>query len=763
MNSSQLFKTFRSSMLKKRERETEMDTSIHERNIRPKLDTDLFEFNGVPNGSTAPVQVTVSATPQKGSRIPQITSRTGTTVKATGLNSSMITHRTGNTTPKANLNNSVLNSSRVALAKPTTNSRLNASISKPAPKPVVKPAPKTTTATRTTTRTGTVAKKVDPKGLLEDEKKKSGQLQDEVSRLEEQNTDLLTSKQDLEDQLAQFRALQRELEIEKRERTEQQKKFYDIEGIKRGLEYELDHLRNMQKSFQEQNIQNTLLIKQLEHQIGTLESQHRLELSTLKAQQDMAVRLIKQEQDIKLQETEDINARELAQQRETSQREYNKIRGELERTKIDLEYAINENNTHLKTISEHTKTIMEHEDTIKSLESKRNMDEESRRKLHNMIQELKGNIRVYCRVRPLGSNPADNVKEESDEPEFKAINYLENDPENRSIEVFAAPTVNATSTGTNESKKHLFQYDRVFRPDAKQKDIFVEISQLVQSALDGYKVCIFAYGQTGSGKTYTMEGPPKNRIKSMSLEEEEESRGMIPRSVEQIFETMRVMKEQGWKYTLEASFLEIYNESVRDLLSKNISTNPDVEAIKHEIKHDNSGNTSVTNLTTVVVDRPERVHDLLAIASKNRAAAATTCNERSSRSHAVFTLRITGVNEGIDQTTSGVLNLVDLAGSERLSQSKATGVRLDETKNINTSLSCLGTVIAALASKSKHIPYRNSKLTYLLQNCLGGDAKTLMFVNISPKSANVNETICSLRFASKVNSCEIGTASRKVK
>jgi kinesin family protein C1 len=271
-----------------------------------------------------------------------------------------------------------------------------------------------------------------------------------------------------------------------------------------------------------------------------------------------------------------------------------------------------------------------------------------------------------------------------------------------------------------------------------------------------------------------MEGPPKNLIKKMSQEEEQASRGMIPRSVEQIFTTMKNMAKQGWKYTLEASFLEIYNETIRDLLVKN-PTNPDSKkpTLEYDIKHDPLGNTTVTNLTYTQVDRPEKVHELLAIASKNRAAAATSCNDRSSRSHAVFTLRIQGHNEALDQTTSGVLNLVDLAGSERLNSTKPTGQRLDETIHINKSLSCLGDVIAALAEKQstkgeknkkeKFVPYRNSKLTYLLQHCLGGDSKTLMFVNISPKSANVNETICSLRFASKVNSCEIGTASRKVK
>lgn len=129
--------------------------------------------------------------------------------------------------------------------------------------------------------------------------------------------------------------------------------------------------------------------------------------------------------------------------------------------------------------------------------------------------------------------------------------------------------------------------------------------------------------------------------------------------------------------------------------------------------------------------------------------------------YSVFTLRLAGKNSITDESSEGVLNLIDLAGSERLSQSGATGDRLRETQAINKSLSCLGDVIYAIANKDPHVPYRNSKLTYLLQNSLGGNSKTLMFVNISPLMSNFNETLCSLRFATKVNSCTIGTATKR--
>lgn len=159
------------------------------------------------------------------------------------------------------------------------------------------------------------------------------------------------------------------------------------------------------------------------------------------------------------------------------------------------------------------------------------------------------------------------------------------------------------------------------------------------------------------------------------------------------------------------------------------------------------------------------IYPLLAQSKKNRSVGQTKMNNRSSRSHCVFQLQLTGVNKLLGQTSNGVLNLIDLAGSERL---KESGVQNDkkkmkETTAINSSLSCLGDVITSLINKSKHVPYRNSTLTWLLKNCFGGDGKTLMLVNLSPEPVHSNESLCALRFASKVNSCNIGSAKRSVK
>uniref|UniRef100_A0A2N9J3Z5 Kinesin-like protein n=1 Tax=Fagus sylvatica TaxID=28930 RepID=A0A2N9J3Z5_FAGSY len=323
-----------------------------------------------------------------------------------------------------------------------------------------------------------------------------------------------------------------------------------------------------------------------------------------------------------------------------------------------------------------------------------------RKKLHNTILELKGNIRVFCRVRPL--LPDDGISTEG-----KVISYpTSTEALGRGIDM------------VQNGQKHAFTFDQVFLPDATQDDVFVEISQLVQSALDGYKVCIFAYGQTGSGKTYTMMGRPGHP----------EQKGLIPRSLEQIFQTRQALQPQGWRYEMQVSMLEIYNETIRDLLSTNRSSSTEngVAGKQYTIKHDGNGNTHVSDLTILDVRSAKEVSFLLDQAAQSRSVGKTQMNEQSSRSHFVFTLRIFGVNESTEQQVQGVLNLIDLAGSERLSKSGSTGDRLKET-----------------------------------QPCLGGDSKTLMFVNISPDPSSVGESLCSLRFAARVNACEIGIPRRQ--
>lgn len=423
------------------------------------------------------------------------------------------------------------------------------------------------------------------------------------------------------------------------------------------------------------------------------------------------------------------------------------VAAELESTKLLLEAAMREGRQKQEEIMMLRNVVRSQEDTITDSNNKMREHETARRVLHNTIQELKGNIRVFCRVRPLLGDEC--LYNNSD---IQHMNFP--DPDHKILELDKCGDVSMNesclNTTSRRGNKFEFLYDRVFQPKSTQAEVFEEISQLIQSALDGYNVCIFAYGQTGSGKTYTMEG---------GSVEDPDSQGMIPRAVVQIFDNVNELKAKGWQYSMEGSFLEIYNETIRDLLGNG------KDDLKHEIKltGTTSNDVTVTNLTLVTVESEGQISTLLKKASHNRAVAETKCNEHSSRSHSVFRLKLAGQNSLSGESSVGTLNLVDLAGSERLKQSGSEGMRLKETVYINKSLSTLGNVIMAIGNKDKYIPYRNSKLTYLLQNSLGGNSKTLMFVNVSPKEDCFPETLNSLRFATKVNQCNIGTAQKKTK
>ncbi|CRK45438.1 hypothetical protein BN1723_006604 [Verticillium longisporum] len=357
-------------------------------------------------------------------------------------------------------------------------------------------------------------------------------------------------------------------------------------------------------------------------------------------------------------------------------------------------------------------------------------EETERRILFNKYQELKGNIRVMCRVRPmLGQGEGEGAK----------ITF----PDDRtSAEIALQGAEETTAMGRVSRKNFNFEFDRVFAPAALNQDVFDEISQLVQSALDGYNVCIFCYGQTGSGKTHTMSSED----------------GMIPRATHMIYDTITKLKEKSWTYTMEGSFIEVYNEELNDLLTPH-GRESDGKGKRLEIRHDEARKqTTVAHCKTVALDSADKVEAMLAQAQSNRSVAATKSNERSSRSHSVFILKLVGHNASTGERCEGTLNLVDLAGSERLKQSGAEGERMKETQSINKSLSCLGDVIEALGRGSGHVPYRNSKLTHLLQYSLGGNSKTLMFVMVSPLETHLKETLTSLRFATKVHNTHIGTA-----
>lgn len=330
-----------------------------------------------------------------------------------------------------------------------------------------------------------------------------------------------------------------------------------------------------------------------------------------------------------------------------------------------------------------------------------------RRKLHNLVQELRGNIRVYARVRPL------NERERASCLNFPSPNEV---------------TINNADLGV----KKTWEFNQVFTETSTQVEVFKDVRDLVASMLDGYNVCIFAYGQTGSGKTHSMQGYGNDP-------------GIYQRTFLELFKVIDDRRETVTT-ELRASITEIYNEEIRDLLS--------TEKKRLQIKQSKEEGIHVPGLTKQVVQRAEDVEDLLTQGQKNRSVACTDMNTHSSRSHLVVQIYANTKTTAGKQTHS-CITLVDLAGSERLAKSGVTGDRAKEAISINKSLSALGDVINARATKSSHTPFRNSTLTHLLQESLSGDSKTLMLLQLNPCSDYLDETMCSLQFGARVNNVEM--------
>ena len=287
----------------------------------------------------------------------------------------------------------------------------------------------------------------------------------------------------------------------------------------------------------------------------------------------------------------------------------------------------------------------------------------------------------------------------------------------------------------NKATKKSFTFDAAYDEQSTQKQFYEESCYpLVESVMEGFNGTIFAYGQTGCGKTWTMMGPPSPL----------ELRGVIPSSFDHIFENIKITTD--CEFLVRCSYLEIYNEEIRDLLG-------DDPKARCELKEDPSKGVYVKGLSNVVVNDEATINKVMEKGLKHRTTGATLMNEGSSRSHSIFTvvLEMNRKDEGgKDHFTMGKLNLVDLAGSERQSKTGASGDRLKEGCKINLSLSALGNVISALVDgKGKHIPYRDSKLTRLLQDSLGGNTKTLMMAAVSPADYNYDETLSTLRYANR--------------
>ncbi|XP_066482857.1 kinesin-like protein KIF3C isoform X2 [Tiliqua scincoides] len=280
-----------------------------------------------------------------------------------------------------------------------------------------------------------------------------------------------------------------------------------------------------------------------------------------------------------------------------------------------------------------------------------------------------------------------------------------------------------------------FTFDAVYDANSKQADLYDEtVRPLIDSVLQGFNGTLFAYGQTGTGKTYTMQG----------VWADLEKRGVIPNSFEHIF--THISRSQNQQYLVRASYLEIYQEEIRDLLAKDQSK-------KMELKENPETGVYIKDLSSFVTKNVKEIEHVMNLGNQARSVGSTNMNEYSSRSHAIFVITVecseTGP-DGEDHIRVGKLNLVDLAGSERQSKMGAQGERPKEASKINLSLSALGNVISALVDgKSTHIPYRDSKLTRLLQDSLGGNAKTIMVATLGPASHSYDESLSTLRFANR--------------
>lgn len=392
-----------------------------------------------------------------------------------------------------------------------------------------------------------------------------------------------------------------------------------------------------------------------------------------------------------------------------------------------LDAAIAENAGHRKSIESLTEERA-------LLARQTELYEDQRKSMHQCIQQLKGNLRVFCRVKPAPHGEPMVV----DFPELRVAKVLAEQGKSGGPK----PTIVEIEV---KDARLAHSFDRVFTPDTTQQEVFGEVAPFLQSAFDGDHVCIFAYGQTGSGKTYTMEGPPDDEL--YVGERLTPASGILPRAGDFIFAERARLAEKGYKCALAFSAVEIYNEELRDLL------NSGTEELQLVTGKD--GMAEVHGLGAAKIASLEELMGAIKAASRNRKTGKTELNERSSRSHSIYQIRIEVEKPGNAKRFSGLLNIVDLAGSERASKdaivSKSEEL-MREAKHINQSLTTLGRVLTMLAdrraTKKAAIPYRESKLTRVLQSSLQFESKTLVFVTICPLSQNVGQSKESLRFAS---------------
>ncbi|KAG0559984.1 hypothetical protein KC19_10G144700 [Ceratodon purpureus] len=413
---------------------------------------------------------------------------------------------------------------------------------------------------------------------------------------------------------------------------------------------------------------------------------------------DLEKKLAERTQDLSLAETTLANREGEFESLQSSLLELNELR--------EMKEDIDRKN-------EQTAAILKRQaDQITELESLYREEQVLRKRYFNMMEDMKGKIRVYARWRPLSSK---EVRE-------------------RQQNVLIAPDEFTLEHPWKDDKPKQHQFDHVFDHHATQEEVFEDTKYLVQSAIDGYNVCIFAYGQTGSGKTFTIYGSESNP-------------GLTPRATKELFSYLK-RDANKFSFALKVYMLEIYQDSLIDLLlPKNAG-----KQRKLEIKKDSKGMVVVENATLLPISSHDELEAIVHKGVERRHTSGTQMNAESSRSHLILSVIVESTNRQSQVLVKGKLSFVDLAGSERVKKSGSSGEQLKEAQSINKSLSALGDVISALATEEQHIPYRNHKLTMLMSDSLGGNAKTLMFVNISPAESNLDETHNSLCYATRVRS-----------
>jgi kinesin family protein C2/C3 len=359
-------------------------------------------------------------------------------------------------------------------------------------------------------------------------------------------------------------------------------------------------------------------------------------------------------------------------------------------------------------------------------------ESKKRKHLYNMLQEMRGNIRVYVRVRPATRTSDDDAK-------TSRLDAM------RATGGISFPAANALQlyNAKKRAASH-FEFERVFGAASTQDDVFAEVSPLVVSLLDGYNVCIFAYGQTGSGKTHTMLGTA-------------EKPGVNLRALRLLFDTAE-QRQPDVTHTFSVSVAELYNNDLLDLMSKENKKNKTPLKV-HKGAH---GSMEAIGITVVAVETCEQVEQVLQFALQSRTTASTLLNNESSRSHLLMNVTVVAHNHLSRTKSRATLFLCDLAGSERVSRSGVTGQQMKEAQAINSSLTALGNVLNAKLNKQKHVPYRDSQLTFYLKDALNANSKTCFIVQVNPNTEHASESLCSLKFGERVRKVELGKAKRNL-